>query len=116
MRVLFFLCVVLLACSGDDAVPDGVLPQDKMSGVMYDVIRADEMVDFMQISDSSFRNFSKRTALYDTIFSLHGVKKEEFRSSLKFYQKRPDLLREVIGKMQQKFNDTSAAKKREVNP
>lgn len=108
MRTLFFFLIIgLWACSGSSSVPQGVLPQEKMQAVLYDAIRADEMTDFLQTTDSTYRMFSKRTALYDTIFQLHKVKKEEFQKSMKYYQGRPDLLKEIFDDLQKKVTDTS---------
>lgn len=114
MRFLLFFTVVLMACSGTASLPKDVLPPDQMSNVLYDVIKADEMVDFLQIADSTYRPFSRRASIYDTIFHFHAVKKEVFQKSLKFYQARPDLLKTVIEKMQKKISDTTGAKKAEV--
>lgn len=105
---LLFLCFFVAACSGT-SVPDDVLPPEKMELVLYDVIRADEMVDFLKTTDSAWQPFSRRTALYDTVFQLHGVKKDEFRRSLSFYQQRPDLLKEIIVDIQKKVTDTTTA-------
>jgi hypothetical protein len=52
--------------------------------------------------------------LYDTIFQLHSVKKEEFQSSLRFYQGRPDLLKEILEGLQKKVTDTVAVKEKPV--
>jgi hypothetical protein len=114
MRVcLLFLFFFAFACSGT-SVPGGVLPPEKMETVLYDVIRADEMVDFLKLSDSTWQPFSRRTALYDTVFQLHGVKKEEFQKSLSYYQQRPDILKEIIEGMQKKAKDTTSQAKQRM--
>jgi hypothetical protein len=80
-----------------------------MESVLYDIIRADEMVDLVKLSDSTWQPFSRRTALYDTVFQLHGIKKEDFQESLSYYQQRPDLLKEIIAGMEKKAADTTGA-------
>jgi len=111
MRFFFLLSVFLIACSGS-SVPRGVLPPEKMEAVFYDVIRADELVDFRKmIADSTYKQFSNRTALYDTIFQLHSVRKEAFQKSLRFYQSRPDLLKEILDAMQKHSSDTTRQNK-----
>ncbi|MDQ6609171.1 MAG: DUF4296 domain-containing protein, partial [Bacteroidota bacterium] len=81
MRYLLFTCLQLLACSNSTTVPKGILPPKKMEAVLYDVIRADELVDFSSITDSTYTKFTKRTALYDSIFHLHAISKEGFKQS-----------------------------------
>lgn len=105
---ILFFCLFVAACSGT-SVPADVLPLEKMEHVLYDVIRADEMVDFLKMTDSAWQPFSRRTALYDTVFQLHGVNKDEFQKSLSYYQQRPDLLKEIIDGMQKKATDTATA-------
>ena len=112
-KTLFLLCFFALACSGT-SVPGDVLPPQKMEEVLYDMIRADEMADHLKLSDSTWQPFSRRTALYDTVFQVHRVKKEEFRKSLSFYQSRPDLLKEVIEGMRKKALDTTSAARRRL--
>jgi Domain of unknown function (DUF4296) len=102
MRVFLLLPLLLCACSGTPSVPKDVMPPEKLGAVLYDVIRSDEMVDFLQTNDSAYRSFSKRASLYDTIFQLHAVKKQEFQRSLKYYQGRPDLLKEILDSLQKK--------------
>ena len=111
MRRLLFLALVLCACSGTPSVPRGVMPPQKMEAVLYDVIRADETVDFLQISDSTYRIFSRRVALYDTVFQLHAIRKEDFQKSLRYYQGRPDLLKGILDDLQKKATDTARMRK-----
>lgn len=110
MGRILFITFFLAACSGSPSVPGDVLPPTKMQQVLYDVIRADEVVDFMQMTDSTYRLFSRRTALYDTVFQLHTVTKEKFRKSLQYYQGHPDLMKEMLEEMQKELADTSAAR------
>ena len=106
MQNWIVICLLLVACSGE-SVPKGVLPPEKIQAVIYDVIRVDEMVDFLRMSDSTYQPFSKRTALYDTVFGLHSVSKERFQTSLKYYQGRPDLLKQIMDNIHTKITDTT---------
>lgn len=107
---IFSLCFLMSACSGV-SMPDGVLPPAKMEKVLYDVVRADEMVDFLRLSDSAWQPFARRTSLYDSVFALHGIKKETFQKSLSYYQSRPDLLKDIIEGMHEKATDTTLGTK-----
>lgn len=97
---LFFFC----SCSGE--VPKGVMPPQKMEAVWYDILRADEWTDFARLQDSTFLPFSKRASLYDSLFRLHQISKEDYRKSMAFYQSRPDLLKEILQSLRTK-SDTA---------
>ena len=109
MRYYLFVALVAWSCSGEK-IPKEVLPPEKMGAVWYDVILADELTDFSSLTDSTFRKFSKRTALYDSIFHIHAITKEQYRKSEKFYQDRPDLLKKILADMQKRV-DTTMQKK-----
>lgn len=94
MRRLFFLSLIIISCSSP--TPKNVFPPEKMEAVWYDIIRADELVDFSVIQDSTYRDFSKRSALYDSIFHIHQISKEGFQHSMSYYQGRPDLLKDIL--------------------
>jgi hypothetical protein len=113
MRFLLFLPLLFCACSGGPSIPKDVIPPAKMEAILYDVVRADELVDFMQMTDSTFRPFSKRASFYDTIFQLHAVKKENVSKSLKYYQGRPDLLKIILDSLQ---NRASVTQKPQMSP
>ena len=113
MRYIIFLSLVVMACGGE-SVPKQVLAPEKMKEVMYDMIRADEMIDILRYSDSTYQPFSKRTALYDTIFGLHGVTKEAVQKSLRYYQGRPDLLKEMMNELHANVTDTTHKPKPEA--
>lgn len=109
MRLLLLLSFFILSCSGEEA-PKGVFTQEKMSAVLYDIILADEWVDFSRMSDSAYLNFSKRAAIYDSIFQLHTIEKEDYVASISYYQSRPDLLKEVLESLKTKADTTSVKK------
>ena len=98
---VFLLCLFLFSCSNDGSIPKDVLPENKMGAVFWDIMRADEMMNYYQQRDSSYIS-SKRTAFYDTIFSIHQISKEDFQRSIQFYQSRPDLLKPILDSLQKK--------------
>src|SRR5829696_1065654 len=108
MRLFFLLSVLMFSCSGE-SIPKGVFPKEKMSAVLYDIILADEWVDFKKMQDSTYMNFSKRAAIYDSIFQIHAIKKEQYQTSIRYYQSRPDFLKEIFESLKKK-TDTTVAK------
>lgn len=110
---IFFLgfLLLLLSCTGKPSVPDGVLAEDKMVRVLFDVIRADELVDLYTINDSLYRLAARRRAVYDTIFHLHALSNETFQKSMRYYQDHPVLLKEVLDSVQQRIETDTIRKK-----
>lgn len=115
MRLFIVLLCLCCSCSNETKVPDGILKPAQMEAILYDVIQADELVDFSLIQDSAYRVFSKRTALYDSLFHIHSITKEGFAKSLKFYQDRPDLLKTMLESLQKKA-DTTKVKQTDTIP
>jgi len=103
MRLLIFLCFFIGSCAGE-SIPKDIIPPAKIEAIWYDAIRADEMVDVYSIQDSTYRNFSKRSALYDSIFHIHSISKESFEKSMEFYEGRPDLLKTILESLQKKID------------
>ena len=108
IRLLFLLLVTVGAsCSSREDIPNDVLPVKKMQQVLWDVMVADEVVEFYHMKDSSLNAFNKRMGLYDTVFSIHKISKQHFQKSLQFYQSRPDLLKIILDSLQRKAQPTT---------
>ena len=97
MRFIIIILTLLVfsGCIDKNKVPDGVLGQQQMRLVMWDLMRADEFVNDFVIKDSTKDRKTESIKLYEKIFALHNTSQEEFRKSLTFYESRPDLLKTV---------------------
>ncbi|HEY4209683.1 MAG TPA: DUF4296 domain-containing protein [Puia sp.] len=99
MRIIAgLLCIVLIAgCSDKDKVPSGVLDKEKMSGVLWDMMQADQYATTYLIKDSAKVNVKMETLkLYEEVFRLHKVSRDEFRKSFQYYQDHPDITRTMF--------------------
>jgi hypothetical protein len=99
MRIVAgLLAVVMLAgCSGKDKVPSGVLPRAKMENILWDMVTADQYSAVYLVKDSARINIkTEDLRLYQQVFRLHGISRDEFRKSLRYYEDRPDLLRNLL--------------------
>jgi len=67
-----------------------------MQAVLWDMMRADEMVNYYGYTDSTFKKIDRNIELYQKIFQIHGITKETFQKSMHYYQRRPDMLQPVI--------------------
>ena len=98
MRVvagLFFLCVVLAAgCSDKNKIPSGVIGKEEMEKIMWDMMLADQYSANYLVKDSAKINVKLETLkLYEEVFRLHHVSRDDFNKSFAFYQGRPDITR-----------------------
>ena len=89
------LAIVLLAgagCADKGSVPSGILPLSKMQTVMWDMIQADQYAALSLVKDSARINTKTETLkLYEEVFRLHDVSREEFRKSYQYYLDHPEL-------------------------
>src|SRR5688572_26923951 len=109
MRLLLFLLLLIGACKGE-SVPKDIFPPEKMEAVLYDIIRADEYVDHSSLADSTYRQLTKRTTLYDSVFHLHSINKKEYERSMKYYENRPDLLKVILDSLHSKTDPSKNVK------
>ncbi len=98
--ILFAGLISLAACSRDSK--KNVLPSAKMQSLLWDLLRADELLTYRQNKDSSFQSVKAKTALYDSVFAIHHINKATFQNSLEFYQLHPDQLKPILDSMQKK--------------
>jgi hypothetical protein len=94
-------CLLLISCSGSK-VPKDVLPPQKMQAVLWDAMLADEMADYYGLKDSSLNILSRHAELYQKIFAIHKISKDDFKKSLRFYESHPDLLKPIFDSLQKK--------------
>lgn len=91
-----FIVVLLFSCNSKNSVPDDVLSKKEMQAVLWDMIRADELVNYRGYTDSTFKKIDRNIELYQKVFQIHGITKEKFQKSMQYYQQRPDVLQPVI--------------------
>lgn len=89
--ISFIIAISLfaIACSGDD-VPANLIPIDKMKTITWDMMRAGELAQDLYAKDTITIN-QKTIMLYQQVFAVHGISKEDFYQSAKYYQAHPDL-------------------------
>jgi hypothetical protein len=90
----FLLLILLFSCARKEN--KNVLPENKMKEVMWDLIRADQYVADYLMRDSTRNKKDESMKLYEEIFHLHKVTRDQFKRSLAYYSSQPDLLRPII--------------------
>jgi hypothetical protein len=101
------LLLLVLSCSNKSKVPKDVLPKEKMESVLWDMMRADEVVNLQYSKDTTVNRFDSSTRLYQQIFAIHSIDAATFKKSFKYYQSRPDLLKPVFDSLQKRGYPTA---------
>jgi hypothetical protein len=93
------------SCSDKNSVPAGVMPHGKMEAVMWDVIQSEQYSAAYLAKDSAHLNLKmENLRLYDEVFRLHQVSREEFRRSYQYYMGRADLAQVLFDSLLAKGN------------
>lgn len=98
MRLSLFIVLFVVApgCLRDNKIPKGILPQNEMRKIMWDLMRADAYVSDFIMKDSSRNSKTETAILYEKVFNIHSTTEEIFRKSVAFYESRPDLLKTIM--------------------
>jgi hypothetical protein len=96
MRTPGILIIVVLIFSCKSSVPKDVLPPKKMQAVLWDVMQADEMMEYYSVKDSTFHSLPKHAEYYQKVFSTHKITKEDFTKSLAYYESHPVVFKTVL--------------------
>ena len=94
---IFIFILFISSCSNRTAIPNDIIPPDSMMMIMKDIFYANEYTVQYIAKDSLKPDKVKASQdLLEEIFKIHHTKKEDFRKSLKFYESRPDLNKNIF--------------------
>lgn len=102
MKSFFAVIMVLLvtACTNTTKLPEGVIPQNKMEGVLWDILQAERFSSLFLFKDSANVDVTlEKFNLYESVFQIHKVSKDDFIKSYKYYLSRPDLAKVMFDSM-----------------
>jgi Domain of unknown function (DUF4296) len=74
-----------------------------MQELMWDMFRADAFITgFLGKGDSAFNHFKESVTIYREVFAIHKTNKEEFKKSLDWYQRHPNVMKTIMDSLQQR--------------
>jgi hypothetical protein len=87
------LVVIFAACTNSDKIPKGIIGKARMEKVMWDMLMADRYVNLYITNkkDSTIDKKKDAAIVYERVFQMHGITRDEFIKSYKFYLSRPDI-------------------------
>lgn len=100
------LAAVFSACSDKTKIPSDVLDREEMEGVMWDMILADRYaITYLPMDSVKRKDIKTETLkLYDQVFQVHKISREEFIKSYKFYLSRPDISKVMFDSIASRAN------------
>ncbi len=90
---LIIFCLLLISgCRNKGRTPANIIPPPKMKAILWDMMRADQFLgDFVLPKDSSFNKTAESIKLYQNIFGIYQISKEQFQRSFAYYKSKPAL-------------------------
>jgi hypothetical protein len=100
---VFFFSLLIISCSDKNKVPKGILRQDQMQSVMWDMIRTGEFLNgYIFPRDTSINQVIESQEWHKRVFDLHKTNKEQFERSYAYYKKHPALMRVLLDSLSNK--------------
>jgi hypothetical protein len=94
--ILFLVITAATGCTDNKRAGSAIIPEQKMTKVLWDIIQVDEFANVYLISDSLRDVKKERMKLYKQVFRLHQVSEKDFFSSYKYYADHPDIMKELF--------------------
>ena len=104
---VFIICFLFNCCSDKEKKDSSILPEKKMTEVMWDLMRADQYVQDFVMKDSTKNKKEESVKLYEAIFRIHHITADQFKKSQAYYESNPVLFRPIIDSLSKKQNITS---------
>lgn len=92
MRVMIGACIVflfLMQMSCRNETKTAIIPVDSMKLIMWDMMKADEWFNRKIIQDTNAIRNKEDVKLYEMVFKIHGVSRERYFASYRYYEGRP---------------------------
>lgn len=91
-----FILLLLSACSSSQQKPDAFIEINKMRFVVWDMAKADELANIQKVNDSSVNLKEASFKLYDQVFAVHNISRDQFYKSLRYYEEHPQIMKVLM--------------------
>lgn len=103
--VFVFFLLLIVACTNKEKIPEGIMPPEKMEKVMWDMLQADRYAAMYLVRDTGMVSVQDETfKVYDQVFQIHSISKDQFLESFQFYLGRPDLSKKMFDSLSAEAN------------
>ena len=108
--ILAAVSLLIFSCSAKNDLPPGILKQEKMQEVLWDIIRADVYTANFMKHDSAGNEVIENLKLQLGIFKQHHVSKEEFYNSYAYYSNNKEKITVMLDSMIARHKNKKALK------
>ncbi len=100
---ILFVVVLLVACNS--RLPKNVLPVNTMKVVMFDMLKADEWYARKLAGDTLMLRMKDDIPLYEQVFAVHKLTKQQFFDSYHYYEAHPVAYKELVDSLESYANN-----------
>ncbi|MBK7433660.1 MAG: DUF4296 domain-containing protein [Chitinophagaceae bacterium] len=96
---IWLLLATMLSCNDRSARKARILPPEKMSTVLWDVIRVDAFTTSFIRKDTTRDPVLENARLQQRVFAEHQVSREDFYASFEYYKKNSAQFKPIMDSM-----------------
>jgi len=96
IRCILIIATSVLFYSCKETVPSGIIKQNKMQEVLWDMLRADALSHQIANSDSTKLPDDERAKLTRQVFIIHNITEVQFDKSYSYYAQHPEIMRNML--------------------
>lgn len=96
IRCILIIATSVLFYSCKETVPSGIIKQNKMQEVLWDMLRADALSHQIANSDSTKFADDERAKLTSQVFIIHNITENQFDKSYSYYAQHPEIMRNML--------------------
>jgi ribonuclease HII len=96
IRCILIFATSVLFYSCKERVPSGIIKQNKMQEVLWDMLRADALSHQLANSDSTKLPDDERAKLTRQVFIIHNITENQFDKSYSYYAQHPEIMRNML--------------------
>jgi hypothetical protein len=91
---LFILLV--FSCADKSTVPKNIVQIKDMQHIVWEIMQSDELALQNKLADSSVNLKNESFRLYDQVFAIHKISRDQYYRSYRYYQQVPFLYRDLM--------------------
>ncbi len=96
MKCILIISISILFYSCKYSMPSGIIEQNKMQEILWDVLRADALSQQLINRDPAKSLPNESLKLTRQVFLIHNITEEQFEKSYSYYTHHPDMMRTML--------------------